>query len=222
MEGYYNIRHDLCPTVRILHIPKTGKCRFKLILTCKERKNTIVTNNQPTKKLVTKDEGSLHPSETIDEYMEPTQVNEEEPIPPFNNPQMINNQSARSKYRRELKPTKKYTEYIQQLTAKVIMREDSVKYHEEDKTQFLNNPIILARKSSTDMDTLYFHEALKAPDSKKFREVMLEEIEQHIQRKEWTSVIKIDVPENVTVLAAVWLMRQKRRIYNQEVYKWKK
>jgi hypothetical protein len=38
---------------------------------------------------------------------------------------------------------------------------------------------------------------------------MLEEIEQHIQNKNWTPALKIDLPENITVLPAVWGMRWK-------------
>jgi hypothetical protein len=61
--------------------------------------------------------------------------------------------------------------------------EDFVGYSEEDKTKILDNPILLARKSSSDSDTLYLHKASKAPDSKKFKQAMLEEINQHIKKK---------------------------------------
>jgi hypothetical protein len=97
-------------------------------------------------------------------------------IAPVDNPQTTNDQPARLKYGHELKPTKRYTEYIQKLTTKLTTREDFVEYHEEDKTQFLDDPKLLARKSSTDVDTLHLHKALKAPDLKKFKEAMLEEI----------------------------------------------
>jgi hypothetical protein len=86
--------------------------------------------------------------------MELTQVNEEELTPQVDNPLMTNVQPVRLKCEREFKPTKKYTEYKQQLTAKLTAREDFVKYREENKTKFLNNPSLLARKSSTDSDTL--------------------------------------------------------------------
>jgi hypothetical protein len=83
---------------------------------------------------VIKDEDVLHSNETLDDHKEPIQVSEEEePIPPVNNTQMTNNQPARSKYGCEFKPTKKYTEFIQQLTAKPTTREDFVEYNEEDK-----------------------------------------------------------------------------------------
>jgi hypothetical protein len=51
------------------------------------------------------------------------------------------------------------------------------------KTKFFDNPILLARKSSSDSGTLYLHKPFKAPDSSKFKEAMLEEINQHIKKK---------------------------------------
>jgi hypothetical protein len=106
-----------------------------------------------------------------------------EPIPPFDTIQATNKQPAQSKYWREFKPNKRYTYSIWKLTAKSSTKADFVEYNEEEKTQSLENPILLTRKSSTDMDTLYLHKALKAPDSQKLKEAMLEEIEQHIQKK---------------------------------------
>jgi hypothetical protein len=67
------------------------------------------------------------------------------------------------------------------------MREDFVKYKEEDKTQFLNNPILPARKLSADMDTLCLHNTLKAPDSQKFKEAILEKCATHTIEKKYTS-----------------------------------
>jgi hypothetical protein len=88
-----------------------------------------------------------------------------EPIPPVDTTQATNKHPAQSKYGHTYKPTKSYTEYMQQLTAKSTTQEDFGKYNEEDKTQFLDNPILIARMSSVDLDTLYLHKALKAPDS---------------------------------------------------------
>jgi hypothetical protein len=60
---------------------------------------------------VIEDKDVLHSSKTLTEHIEPIQVSEEKgPIPPVENPKMINVHPARSKYGRELKPTKKYTE----------------------------------------------------------------------------------------------------------------
>jgi hypothetical protein len=99
------------------------------------------------------------------------------------------------------------------------MKEDFVEYNEDDKTQFVDNPILLVRKSSTDLETLYLHKALKAPDSQKIKEAMLEELERHIQKKNRTLVLKIGLTENTIILPAVWAIDQKQRIHNLEVYK---
>jgi hypothetical protein len=42
--------------------------------------------------------------------------------------------------------------------------EEFVGYSEEDKTKFLDNPILMAQKSPSDSDILYLHKALKARD----------------------------------------------------------
>jgi hypothetical protein len=93
---------------------------------------------------------------------------------------------------------------------------DFVGYSVEDNSKFLDNLILLARKSSSDSDTLYLHKALKVPD-----EAMLEEIILHIKKSNLEPVLKSDLLVNKTIVPAVWAMRRKRRIDNQEVYKWK-
>jgi hypothetical protein len=105
-----------------------GKRHFKLVPTCKKRENTIVANNGTTinQQLVIENKGGFRSSVTSHEHMEPTQVNEEELIPPVDNPQTTKNQPPRLKCGRELISTKKYTEYTQQLTAKLTTREDFV------------------------------------------------------------------------------------------------
>jgi hypothetical protein len=97
----------------------------------------------------------------------------------------------RSRYGREIKPPKVHRVQTK-LTAKSTTIEEFVGYFEEDKTDFLNNLILLARKSSTNADTLYLHESIKAPDSKTFKETMLEEINQRIKKKNWKPILKTD------------------------------
>jgi hypothetical protein len=94
----------------------------------------------------------------------------------------------------------KYKEYKQQLTVKSATMEDFVRYSEEDKTKFLDNPILLARKSTSDSDNLYLHKALKTTDSEKCKEAMLEEINQHIKKRNWEPVLKSDLTVNTTIL----------------------
>ena len=76
-------------------------------------------------------------------------------------------------------------------------------------------------KASNDLDTLYYHEAMKEPDARKFKEAMIKEVQDHTNCKHWRIMQIQDVPKGETVLPAVWAMKRKRRIATREVYKWK-
>ena len=141
-----------------------------------------------------------------------------------------------SRYGRRLKPTHKATESKLQRDAGVVsyiaetVNEqydnridnpgDSL-YSELDRYQDLDDPILYLYKASNDPDTLYMHEALKAHDADKFKEAMVSEVNEHIERKHWEPVLKSDLPENTIILPAVWAMKRKRRIDTRQVYKWK-
>lgn len=94
-------------------------------------------------------------------------------------------------------------------------------YSEEDRTKDLDDPIAYAMKATSDPDTMYYHQAMKEPDAKQFKEAMMKEVKDHTERKHWNVILKSDVPEGETILPAVWAMRRKRRIATREVYKWK-
>jgi len=131
-----------------------------------------------------------------------------------------------SKYRQQYKPTEKYKEYLDEIrhtahTSTMSTVDDPAAYHEIDKMQEYDHPILYARKSTTDPDTLYLHEALQAPDSTQFKEAMVLEVNQHIARQNWVPVLKSDSPKHTIVLPAIWAMRRKRRIDTRKVYKWK-
>ena len=50
---------------------------------------------------------------------------------------------------------------------------------------------------------------------------MKQEVEAHIEDKNWVIVHKSKVPANRKILPAVWAMRRKRDIATRTVYKWK-
>jgi hypothetical protein len=83
----------------------------------------------------------------------------------------------------------------------------------------MSDPIAFAATSNP--DTMYLHEALRAPDREHFIEAMQKEVKDHEDLKHWELVSKSEVPEGTTILPAVWSMKRKRRINTQEVYKWK-
>jgi hypothetical protein len=68
---------------------------------------------------------------------------------------------------------------------------------------------------------MYMHEAIKAPDSIKFKQAMVTEDNEHIKRKHWRPVLKSDLPENTFILPAILSMKREKRIDTREVYKWK-
>lgn len=94
-------------------------------------------------------------------------------------------------------------------------------YAESSILDELDDPIAFAMKATTDPDTLYYSEAMKAPDAKNFQDSMVKEATTHAKRKHWVVIFKEDVPEGQIILPAVWAMRRKRRIATREVYKWK-
>lgn len=74
---------------------------------------------------------------------------------------------------------------------------------------------------SNQKDTLYYHEAMRAPDRDHFIEAMIQEVNTHVSKGHWNLIAKTEVPSNTKVLDAVWSMKRKRDILTQEVYKWK-
>jgi Reverse transcriptase (RNA-dependent DNA polymerase) len=98
---------------------------------------------------------------------------------------------------------------------------DPSTYSEQDKTAEYDIPFAFALKATNDPDTLYLHEALKAPDADKFRQAMVLEVNQHTDKQHWIPVLKKDLPTDTIVLPAIWAMRRKRRIDTRETYKWK-
>jgi hypothetical protein len=77
-------------------------------------------------------------------------------------------------------------------------------FSEANLHQYLEHPILYRCKASNDPDTLYMHEALKAPDSLKFKEAMVKEVNEHIKRRNWEPILKRDLPKGTIILPAIW------------------
>ena len=76
-------------------------------------------------------------------------------------------------------------------------------------------------KTTSDPDTLYYHEALLEPNSDKFREAMAKEWGDQDLNNNF-SIVPIDVvPECKSILPAVWQMRRKRDVSTGEIKKYK-
>jgi Reverse transcriptase (RNA-dependent DNA polymerase) len=134
-----------------------------------------------------------------------------------------------------VKPTNRSVESQQQRQAGIVSYHvkfeaiDPLLYQEEDLLSAMDDPIKFISpndqpvtfKATNDPDTLYMHEALKAPDAEEFKKAMIKEVQDQTQQKHWRVMLKKDVPHGETILPAVWSMQQKRRIATREVYKWK-
>jgi hypothetical protein len=72
----------------------------------------------------------------------------------------------------------------------------------------MTDPIAFLAK--TDEDTMYFHQAMKAPNRDEFAKAIFKEMNDHIVSKNWELVPRQDVPEGVKVLDSVWAMKRKK------------
>jgi hypothetical protein len=76
-------------------------------------------------------------------------------------------------------------------------------------------------RAPKNIDTMYLHEAMKAPDKHEFLKAMSQEIQAHVTNKNWILIQRTEVPVGKSVLPAIWAMRRKRDIATRQVYKWK-
>jgi hypothetical protein len=83
----------------------------------------------------------------------------------------------------------------------------------------MEDPIAFLAATSTEADTLYYNQAMQAPDRKEFRIAMEKEVADHESREHWKVVSKQEVPLGTRILQAVWSFKRKRRIDTREVYK---
>ena len=124
---------------------------------------------------------------------------------------------------RAWKPSLKFLEGFGQdkIVLSTIDAEDEVlKYTVEHHTMVDQvNPMSLLAK--TDQDTMYWDQAIKAPDSEHFIKAALDEVQTHEDNEHWISVPLTEVPEGVRILDCVWSMKRKRRLKTNEIYKHK-
>jgi hypothetical protein len=119
---------------------------------------------------------------------------------------------------RQRKYTEDYLQYMEQRNISFVAYE-TVTYLELDPVTE-THPLQLY-KAHSDPDTMYWHQAMKAPDRHKFINAAIKEVQDHTQNKLWEIIHRSQVPRGALVAPAVWSMKRKRRISTQEVYKWK-
>jgi hypothetical protein len=69
------------------------------------------------------------------------------------------------------------------------------------------NPLTILAK--IDEDTMYWHQALKQPDSAQFIQAVKDEINTHEIKKHWVVVPMDQVLKNMLILNSVWSMKCK-------------
>jgi hypothetical protein len=137
-------------------------------------------------------------------------------------------QGARRSSRRRT-PSTKYRESVEMGALRAFpahLARDEAYYdalHEDEYTlqREMDDPIAFLAATKGDPDTMYYHQAMAAPDRKQFIEAMQKEFADHCTRDHWELVSKKKVPKGVRILDAVWAMKRKRNIKTREIYKWK-
>ena len=80
---------------------------------------------------------------------------------------------------------------------------------------------IYAMKSTTDPDSLYYHEAMKTSDKDKFLQAMDDEINANLNRKNISLIHRSNIPEDAILLPAVWQLRRKRNLSTGKIKRYK-
>eukprot|EP00970_Alexandrium_tamarense_P016063 scaffold6008_cov76-Alexandrium_tamarense.AAC.1 len=66
-------------------------------------------------------------------------------------------------------------------------------------------------------DIMYFHQAMKQPDSEEFVKAVVKEVNGHIENNHWQLVPRSEVPPDAEVVPSVWAMRRKRNLTTNEI-----
>jgi hypothetical protein len=110
-----------------------------------------------------------------------------------------------SRYGRIRKPTRRMQESLEQRD--IAFQSYYEAMHEEDyllQDEMLNPIAFLAGSNE---DTMYFHQAMKAPDRNQFKKAIVKEVNDHIENKHWELIPREAVPKGVKVLPSVWSMK---------------
>jgi Reverse transcriptase (RNA-dependent DNA polymerase) len=72
-----------------------------------------------------------------------------------------------------------------------------------------------------DPDTLYYHQAMREPDSGEFLRAVKEEFQGMLTNQVLLFIERARVPTGTVIFPLVWAMKRKRQVKTREVYKWK-
>ena len=83
----------------------------------------------------------------------------------------------------------------------------------------MNDPITFL--ATTNKDTLYYHEVIKASDRDEFLNAMQNKFDSHVNKNHYKLIDRDKVPDGEDVLDALRSMKIKRDIITNEIYKYK-
>ena len=69
--------------------------------------------------------------------------------------------------------------------------------------------------------TMYFHQSMALEDRGDFVEVVMKEVNGHVENAHWKLVPIKSVPEDIDILPSMWYMLRKRNIVTNEITKYK-
>jgi hypothetical protein len=75
--------------------------------------------------------------------------------------------------------------------------------------------------ATSDLDTMYWHQAMQQPDKAEFLKAAEAEVKPHVDNEHFVLMEQSSLPRGTKVLASVWSMKRKRRILSRKIYKWK-
>jgi Reverse transcriptase (RNA-dependent DNA polymerase) len=80
---------------------------------------------------------------------------------------------------------------------------------------------IQVMSATDDPDTMYYHQAMRQPDSSKFLRAVMEEFQGMLTIQVLLFIELAKVLAGTVTFPSVWAMKQKRRVKTREVNKWK-
>ena len=74
---------------------------------------------------------------------------------------------------------------------------------------------LMAMKATSDPDTMYMHEAMREPDKEEFKQAMKKEWNDQLANGNFVVRHISEIPNNVTILPAVWQMKNYKTLSQQ-------
>ncbi len=139
-----------------------------------------------------------------------------EGLPVENDPDSANRRSTRSN--KGQFTSQKYHQEFSGLESTFVDRE---LYSFAAMYEHHNHETITAKSATSDPDVMYFHQAMRQPDSQDFLEAVKKEFKDLLINGIFHFVPKKSAPAGATLFPEVWAIKRKRRVETREIYKWK-